>query len=515
MFHAAIHPELPSVVDGGTSGASRVRGYWPEILAASTALLFAAIVRDSIPEPDVAWQLWIAHQLRMGSRLYVDIIETNPPLWFWEAMPLDWAGSVLGLPSRELLVLIIGCLAALSVWATGRIVGHLAAPWRALLLAYAVLTLLLMPLYWMGQREQLMLIAALPYAALAAARREGRPVSPGFAIAIGVAVSFAFALKHYFLIAPALIEMWLLIGLRRDYRPVRPETGALALMALLYAGAILWVSPHYLTGMVPLNRIAYGAIGASGTRDMMRPLQYYWLISFAPLLVESKALRSTPMAAALTLSAFGFAGGWFIQDKGFPYHSVPTTGCLMLALMCLAIQRRPHLRLGTLAAIPTIVLMPLGVSAWQGPYQNPFAPIIRPLIADLNPHDGVAFVSSGNVFAWPDALSRPAMYPSRHYFMWIVSAAAHDHGHTPALTRYARATIEDTAQDYRCAQPVRIIFDRMPVADSDMESLFMRNADFVDLMRHYRRIRQHGQFDLFQRIAPFPAPPASACRRGV
>jgi hypothetical protein len=514
MFHAAIHPETSRTAGDGR--ASRLFGrYGPEALAAVTALLFATIFRNSVPEPDVSWQLWIAHQLRMGARLYVDIIETNPPLWFWEAIPLDWAGSLLGVPPRELLVVTIGGLSALSLWSTGRLVPYLATPWRALLLVYGALTLLLMPLFWMGQREQLMLIAALPYAALAAARRDGRPVPRGFAAAIGVAVSFAFALKHYFLIAPALIELWLLIGRRRAYRPLRPETIALAAMAMLYAVAMLRISPEYLTRIVPLNRVAYMVDGTSGTHDMMRPLQFYWLIACAPLLVESKALRPAPLAAALALSACGFAGGWLIQNKGFPYHSVPTTGCLMLALMCFTITRRQQMRMGTLAAMPTILLIPLGVAAWQGTYYAPFAAITRPLLAGLKPQDSVAFVSSANVFAWPDALYRPAVYPSRHYFMWIVSSAAQDRGRTSALAHYAQAAIEDTAQDYRCAQPVRIIFDRMPVADSDMEALFMRNPDFVSLMRHYHRIRRQGQFDLFQRIAPFPAPPAAACRRGV
>jgi hypothetical protein len=484
-------------------------------LAAATAILFALLYRNSIPEPDVAWQLWIGHQIRMGARLYVDVIETNPPLWFWEAVPLDWAGSVLGIASHVLLVGAVGLAAALSVWSTGRLTSHLLAPWRAALLVYATLTLLVMPMFWMGQREQLMLIAALPYAALAAARRAGRHVPPHLAIGIGMAVSLAFALKHYFLVTPALIELWLLVSLRRGYRPIRPEPAALALMALLYAGAVMLVTPQYLTDIVPLNRIAYTRMGASGAREMIRPPQYFWLIAAVPLLLELKALRRAPLAAALTLSTLGFACGWLIQFKGFPYHSIPTTGCLMLATLCLAIEQRPRLRLGTLAAIPTIVLMPLGVAVWQGHYDAPFAPFIRPLLADIKPQDSVAFVTASNVFSWPDTLYRPAVYPSRHYFMWVVAAGAADRGRTPALARYARAAIEDTAQDYRCVQPVRIIFDQVPFSGTDMETLFLRNPSFARLMTHYHRIGRRGQFDMFQKTAPFPAPPASACRRGV
>ena len=38
---------------------------------------------------DVAWQLWIARRMHAGANLYRDIIETNPPLWFWMALPVD------------------------------------------------------------------------------------------------------------------------------------------------------------------------------------------------------------------------------------------------------------------------------------------------------------------------------------------------------------------------------------------------------------------------------------------
>ncbi len=40
-------------------------------------------------DPDVAWQLWIAHQVNHGGRLYRDMVEVNPPLWFWMALPVD------------------------------------------------------------------------------------------------------------------------------------------------------------------------------------------------------------------------------------------------------------------------------------------------------------------------------------------------------------------------------------------------------------------------------------------
>ena len=48
------------------------------------------------------------------------------------------------------------------------------------------------------QREQIALIWTLPYAALVAARRDGRDISPSLTALIGASARLGFALKHYF-----------------------------------------------------------------------------------------------------------------------------------------------------------------------------------------------------------------------------------------------------------------------------------------------------------------------------
>ena len=466
-----------------------------------------------MPGPDVAWQLWIAHQIRLGARLYVDIVETNPPLWFWEAVPLDWAAALLRVPSHVLLVAATGFAAAVSVWSTGRLLRPMPAPWRAALLVYAALTLLLMPLIDTGQREQFALIGALPYLALAAARREGRTVNPLFAAAIGATACFGFALKHYFLIVPVLIELWLLIEQRRTYRPFRPETLAVAAMGVLYAIAVATITPRFLTHVIALDHIVYAKVAKASLADMIRPIQVYWLLALLPLILRPAMVRRTPLAAALAIGALGFALGWLIQSKGFPYHSIPASGCLMLALGVVLVENRRRLGFLTVVTAPTLLLLPLGFTAWYGPYRNDFAPIVQPMLRGVGPRESVAFVSYEAVFSWPLALYRDALYPSRQYGMWILRPVVEDRGRTPALAHIGRQVVAETAQDYRCAQPVRIIFNRRTIAGVDLESYFLAQPSFTDLLRHYRRLGTYRQFAIYQINAHFPPPPASTCRR--
>ena len=225
----------------------RIRRSWPEILGAATALFVAALFLTIDPCPDVAWQLWIGHQLRHGARFYIDIIETNPPLWFWMAMPIDWVVGLIGIRPAEAMVAAMCLSSSMSVVVSGRLLGTMPRPIRAALLVYIALTLMLMPLLDMGQREQILLIGATPYLLLAACRHERREISPLLAAGIGIGAALGFALKHYFLIAPALSELWLFMALGRLYRPLRPETIALASVGLLYAAAIVMLVPAYTT----------------------------------------------------------------------------------------------------------------------------------------------------------------------------------------------------------------------------------------------------------------------------
>jgi hypothetical protein len=94
------------------------------------ALLAAiiAILAQLPPNNDVAWQLWIGRQLAGGAVLYRDIVEINPPLWFWLAVPIVQAANLLGISGTAAVVGFLGVAAALSVALLQRLVGRGAEP---------------------------------------------------------------------------------------------------------------------------------------------------------------------------------------------------------------------------------------------------------------------------------------------------------------------------------------------------------------------------------------------------
>ena len=66
-------------------------------------------------DSDVASQLWIAQRIHEGARLYRDIIEVNPPLWFWMALPVDRLATLLHLRAADVLIAGFGLVVALSL----------------------------------------------------------------------------------------------------------------------------------------------------------------------------------------------------------------------------------------------------------------------------------------------------------------------------------------------------------------------------------------------------------------
>ena len=237
-----------------------------ELVALLTALRLIGTV-----DSDVAWQLWIAGRMHEGAHLYRDIIEVNPPLWFWLALPLDSAATLLHVPVERVLAVVTGVAVMLSLAATDRLLIHVATGRRTLLLVYSALILFWLPWVHLGQREQIVLIGTLPYAALIAVRRDGRVVPPLLAFAIGAGAAIGFALKHYFLIAPAALELWLLLQLRRDWSWRRPELLAIVAVGALYAAAILLWASDFLTRIVPLVHLSYGMLGAATLRQLVGP----------------------------------------------------------------------------------------------------------------------------------------------------------------------------------------------------------------------------------------------------
>lgn len=513
-------PSLLAPHDGPTC-RSRIRRHDARIAALAIPLILTIALLLVMPagfSTDVAWQFWVAHRLRDGAILYRDIMETNPPLWFWMAAPVDAAAGATGITPEQMLTIALGGATALSLAVTDPLLDHIPPGRRIALLGAAALLMLVMPLGDTGQREQYALIAALPYVALAAARRRGRVVDRRLAIAIGAGGALGFALKHFFLGVPVLLELWLLC---RADRKLRPEWAGLLATGLLYAAALLIATPDYLTHIVPDLRLAYGAATPRTLVQMIQLTQYLWalaLLLLLPALLLAGRGRA-PLATALLIAAAAFGAAWLIQHKGWPYHAIATTGCLALALVALLVEAWEAIPVPVRMVAPAIAMLPLALPFLPA-NPPPAALDPTPVLAGLHRGDSLAIVSTENAFAWPAVWDRGLRYPSRYSAYWMLWAIDRAGGRSPALDALGSRIVDETVQDYLCLPPRRIVFVRPaigapgPNATGDPFTFFLRDPAFARLLGHYRRTRQSGMFAGWDRIDT-PGPRPRECRRGT
>lgn len=457
-------------------------------------LVLATIARLSgTVDSDVAWQLSIAQRMQAGANLYRDIIETNPPLWFWMARPLERVSSLLSVRIESILIVAIALAVALSLTATNRLMDDLRSGSRTLLLAYAALTLFVMPWMHVGQREQIALIAAVPYAALTAARREGRSPSMLCAALVGIGAGLGFALKHYFLIVPVMLELWLAIGLRRRWRPIRAETSAIAAIGAAYAAAIL-AEGDYLVTIVPLVRQAYGTFSAPNLAYLFGPFARVGLALLAVVLSHPGALRRSSFSSALTVAGLGFAAAYFIQFKGWTYHAIPMLGCGSLALAGLLVGSGDKMRLLRLGG-PALLCLPLSLSASEATHRSLPSQALLRAVAGMPPGTPVAFISEDTAIAWSVTLQHGWRYPSRYNGFWMLRAVLLNErspNPDPGLTALGRRVVAETVADFRCLPPRRIVAQAEPLA------FFLRDPAFASLLTHYALISRDG-FAVYER----------------
>lgn len=485
---------------------------------ALTAIVTVLRLHDTV-DSDVAWQLWIAHHIHAGANLYTDIVEVNPPLWFWMALPVDWLAELFHVRAESVLIVSLGAVTALSLAMTNLLLDRMPTGRRTLFLVYAALTLMAMPWMHVGQREQIVLIGTLPYSALLAARRQNERVRPWLAFLVGFGFALGVALKHYFLIVPALLEAWLIAGSWRAWRPVRPEIVAIVTVGAAYAASVIFLERDFIRDTVPMVRLAYGVTGAPGIRYLFGPYALTALITGAFGLAHARLMSKgkAPLSSALLAGAAAFAVVYFIQSKGWLYHTIPMLGCASLAVAALLAETAAvpaTLRVGA----PALLFFPFLLAAEDR--ANPLLPSADLIHAvdQVQPGETVGFLTVEPAIPWSITLQRGFRYPSRYIGYWMMRAIIDNErqgSHDVRLTALGKRIVSETVTDFLCTPPRRLVVAgrRWGAENFDILAFFERDPQFTALMSHYR-VRSQTSLDTYELASPLPAPTAP-CRHGV
>lgn len=488
--------------------------HWPEagtallLLAVAPALLSVTLTHDS------AWQMWIGRRILHGANLYTDVVEVNPPLWFWIAAPLARVADLTGTEPRQILIAFILAVTAGSLILLSRLLRDRPPAERAGLYAAALFCLLALPLRDFGQREHFTLIATLLYVALAARRADNGPASPGLAIAAGVFAAFGLALKPHFAAVPLALEAWLWLAFRIG--PRRPETLAVVGGLATYWVATVVLEPDFWSDVLPMAMLAYGGFGTSLAAQI--PLQVVAVVLLAVLGVAAGGWPRSKLAEASLVAGLVFLAIYAAQMKGWRYQAIPALGFLLLAAAAELIELRHNPRGRTVQAALLVSTFVAALSfPIAGTARNPLLRETTPLMAGLQPGEGAFVISASSMPLWPMVEQRGLVWPSRYFAFWMLPAIARN-PHDSALSALADRVRRETAQDIACNPPAVILIDNhrgfapMPPR-FDTLRFFLASPEFAAAFRQYRRSGGTYRFTAFTRTSMPRERKEGDCRR--
>ena len=320
LHDAVLDPALPAAGTAPRLAGLRLAGL--RVATVLPALLLLATVLAPPLNHDVAAVLNFAERMLAGERLYADLIDVNPPLVFLLDLPPALIAAWTPLDAAQALLLFLLAGLAAAAWLTWRLLPA-RAPVEAACLAAGLPVLLLSAGYDFGQREHIMAIFAMPYLMLAARRADGVVTGWGWQVAAVLPAAIGFALKPYFLVIPALVE--LVVLLRRGRRGFSdPVPWAMAGLWLAYLLVVLLLFPDYTSHVLPLVWAYYLDQGAySWWQVLLTERLGTAMLLLLPLALLALPGRRGALPAVLAAAGIGAAISAVVQHKGWTYHALP------------------------------------------------------------------------------------------------------------------------------------------------------------------------------------------------
>lgn len=449
-------------------------------------------------DADVATPLYQARGLLAGQRLYVDLLELNPPYFIYFDLPAALLARLPGIDLATGFHLYLHALILASLLLCLPLARR-----RPILAAGLPLVLLLLPGQAFGQREHIFLIFILPWLLLQA-RSGGRLAGPPL---YAVWACLGLLMKPFFALVPLAVLLaaaWRSGSLRRLFH----RDGWIMLAVLLgYVGLIALVFPGYLESVVPATRAHYGLYDKDPW--LLATVRLPVLLGLVTGLLALRAAgRPGGRAAAhcrlvLLAAALGGFASYFAQRKGWEYHALPAvslTAAFLLAVLD-DLGRRRLLRLLTVLGL-VIAVAP----RWDAPmplwsfWQEPIPHFVRQ-------HPGLRFgtFSGSSRPGFPLAVYADAVWTLRLYSMMQVNSlyVARALGAEDGQSRAQHRTLALlTAEDIVRHRPDAIFVDRhvLTTVPFDFVGLLSEIPEFRQAWQDYGRCRQlDAEFDLWTR----------------
>lgn len=491
--------------------------------AAATLLIVAYATITSLLLPvnvDVSWLLTVGDRVLNGERLYVDIAEANPPFSTWLYLPFLVMERLTGLAAELWLSVGLAALAVASIWFSARILIQADESlkryaWLAPVAVFCVLFLL--PLDF-GQREQISVIALLPWLALFSVRDHRVDFHAGSAaerIVAGAGAAVFVMIKPPYSVLALAVPALVVALQRRSLRPLwTTENVVGGFLTVIYLTAVAVFMRPFFTDVLPLLRQVYLPMRAPVV-DMLTlwPIEAF-LAMAATTLAMARPDRIHRDAKILLLAGTAYVPAFLMMGKGWTYQALPFLTFGALAFLLQFVRRPPWRDLTILARTGTALgLLLLILIALQGQVSallQPRGDLDAATAAIAIAVDRPTVMSIGSRLQVGNPLVRAVggRLVGRHPSAWMVrdSGLLIEAGRDPVTRKELQALrdtyILDIAKEVTTKRPDIVLDDGtavpsapvlLKIADNPPPPRPLRdNPAVADALRGYRLLLQNG-----------------------
>lgn len=499
-------------LDAGTpaapalSGARRSPVAW---LALAGLLVVAIWLRHVLAaNTDVSWLLTAGERVLGGGRLYVDVIETNPPMSVLAYLPAILISRMTGMVAETVVdtlvfAAIFASLACCTLllrrnasFASGR-------GWPLTLLAFTILAIL--PSQSFGQREHIALIALLPLLAMSIARIAGGTSPRWLAIAVGLGAAVTLAFKPHF--ALAVYAPLAVVGVvtRSSWRVLLlPEHLTAAAGGILYVSVTAIVWPEFFTEILPLLRDVYVPVKPPLTALLEKPAISLWAIALLAIMALQRGQRLAAPLILLMATSAAFAVAFLLQGKGWPYQSYPAIALALFGLGFAMVQDNGSSRFWRLGIGLLLLALFVRSMFW---FDTAFD--ARPLqerVAELGQkHPAILAITAEPGIGHPLTRAVGGSWVSRQQGLWIdtyLTVMRHggmlDDVRAAAFEAYAERERQRLIDDIRRTPPTILIVDDLTGSASDW---LRAHPDVAALLKDFQQVDSVNKVGIFTRRA--------------
>jgi hypothetical protein len=477
---------------------------------ASIIVLFVAavVLRHFLASnTDVSWLLTVGERILDGQRLYVDVIETNPPMAVLVYIPGIVIAREFGLPVEVVTDGLVFASIFVSLAIVTRILKNSAVVEGVnggRLATFAFFVLAILPMETFGQREHIAMVELLPLLALFIVRMKGEQPSAWLAVIAGIGAGLAATFKPHFAIGLFCAVGCLTIYLRSWKAAFTPETLTAAAVVLLYAASVAAFFPAYFTVILPLVRDIYIPVGLSFQALLEKPPLLIWGVAIVTTVALTRHDKIDVACLLLLAASLGFAAAFFLQRKGWPYHSYPMLALAMLALghaLISDVPRTANRAFRAIAVVLFAVLLMRSMSWFNVTFD---ARSLQAAVARLGPNPRILAITMEPGFGHPLVRALNGTWVSRQQGLWVGAYIEYMRQHGvigpeahPELDAYAARERAMLIEDINRIRPSVVLVDNLI---SEGSAWLRSHPDVSGLLKDYQLAETIDGVDILREV---------------